>query len=153
MIKHIRGDISKIDADIIVNSADTKLNHSNGGISKVIAEAAGYLLVAESKALKQIPLGEIGMTRAGNLKAKNVYHIPTIDVEEGTTISYEDLEAVWRRALTWCKANQFDSIATPLLGSDCGLDPAKVKEVLVKVGSEYQFGNLEIIIVEHEGVE
>ena len=153
MIKHIRGDISKMDADIIVNSADTKLNHSNGGISKVIAEAAGYLLVAESEALAHVPIGEIGMTRAGNLKAKNVYHIPTIDLEQGTTISYEDLGAVWRRALTWCKANQFESIATPLLGSDCGLDPIRIKEILVEVGSEYQFDNLEIIIVEHEEAE
>lgn len=152
MVKHIRGDITKLDADIIVNSADTKLNHANG-ISKVIAEAAGYLLIEESRLLEQVPIGEIGMTRGGNLKADKVYHIPTIDIEQGVTISYEDLEAVWRRALSWCKANQFDSIATPLLGMDCGLDSAKVKEILTRVGLEYQFDNIEIIIVEHEEVE
>ncbi len=152
MIKHIRGDITKLDADIIVNSANTKLNH-NTGISKVLAEAAGYQLVLESQNLKYVPLGEIGMTRAGNLKAKNVYHIPTIDMEEGISISYEDLEIVWRKALNWCKANQFDSIACPLLGMNAGLEATKVKEILVRVGSEYQFDNIEIIIVEHIEVE
>lgn len=152
MIKHIRGDITKLDADIIVNSANTKLDHSNG-IAKIIAEAAGYQLVLESENLKYVPIGEIGMTRAGNLKADNVYHIPTIDLEKGISISYDDLENVWRRALNWCKANQFDSIACPLLGADAGLDAEKVKEILARVGSEYQFDNIEIIIVEHVEVE
>ncbi|MDX1608193.1 MAG: macro domain-containing protein [Candidatus Spechtbacterales bacterium] len=152
MIKHVKGNIVNIDADIIVNSANTDLNHNNG-IAKVIAEAAGYKLTLESENLGKVPVGELAMTGGGNLKAHRIYHIPTIDLSENICISYEDLEKVWRKALTWCKANQFESIAAPLLGINCGLEKQKVKELMVKVGEEYQFDHLEIIIVDHGELE
>jgi O-acetyl-ADP-ribose deacetylase (regulator of RNase III) len=147
MFKKIKGDITKVEADVIINAADTQMVHG-GGVAKAISEAAGEEFEKESKDLKFVPLGDFALTTAGNLKAKKVIHIPTIDYQDGgLKITYEQLSKVWNKVLEYCKKNGFKKITTPFLGAGVvGLDKNKVEEILYKDAQE--FPELEVVLVE-----
>lgn len=141
-----KGDITKIVADVIINAANTELNHS-GGVARAIALAAGAALEQESRDQEFVPLGGFIATTAGNLKADVVIHIPTIDYQaDGKIITYEQLRSVWRDVLEYCEQEGFQTIATPLLGTGvCGLDKKRIETIL---SSEADKSSLKIIIVE-----
>jgi O-acetyl-ADP-ribose deacetylase len=146
MIKEAKGDITKIEADVIINAANTELIHG-GGVALVIAKAAGEELVKESKEIGFVPIGDFAVTTAGKLKAKKVIHIPTTDYVNNKKISYEELEKVLEKVFKYCQENNFYKIATPLLGTGVvGLEKAKVKEIIKNLSGK--FTNLEVIIVE-----
>ncbi|GIW66491.1 MAG: O-acetyl-ADP-ribose deacetylase [Candidatus Parcubacteria bacterium] len=146
MLKQIKGDITEIEVDAIINAANTELIHG-GGISLAIAKKAGEKLVEESKNIGFVPIGEFSVTTAGNLKATKVIHIPTIDYKNNKKITYEELENVLEKVFRYCEENNYKTIATPLLGTGVvGLDKEKVRELIKNKGEK--FTNLEIIIVE-----
>jgi O-acetyl-ADP-ribose deacetylase (regulator of RNase III) len=94
-----------------------------------------------------VRLGSFAATTAGDLDARVVLHIPTIDYTSGgERISYEALESVWRDALGWCRDQGHRTIATPLLGAGVvGLDPVRVEETLGRVSDE--FPEIEVTLV------
>jgi O-acetyl-ADP-ribose deacetylase (regulator of RNase III) len=144
-VRRIEGDITRIRVDVVVNAANTELAH-DGGVARAIARAAGEALERESREAGFVPLGGFAATTAGELDAERVVHIPTIDYTAGARISYEDLEAAWRDALAWCRAQGLRSIATPLLGARVvGLDPDRVEEILGRVADE--FSDLDVTLV------
>ena len=146
MLKEVKGDMTKIEADVIINAANTQLIHG-GGVALAIAKAAGEDLVKESKEIGFVPIGDFAVTTAGKLKAKKVIHVPTIDYVNNKKITYEELEKALEKVFKYCQENNFYRIATPLLGTGVvGLEKEKVIEI-IKILSE-KFPNLEIIIVE-----
>ncbi len=146
MLQEIKGDITKIEADVIINAANTELIHG-GGVALAIARAAGEELIKESKKIGFVPIGDFAITSAGNLKAKKVIHIPTIDYKSNRKITYEELENVLEKVFNYCKENKLYKVATPLLGTGVvGLDKEKVKEIIKSLSEKYT--KLEVIIVE-----
>ncbi len=146
MFREIKGDITKIEADVIINAANTELIHG-GGVALAIAKAAGKELIKESKEIGFVPIGDFAITTAGKLKAKKVIHIPTIDYVSNKKINYKELEEVLEKVFKYCQENNFYKIATPLLGTGVvGLEKEKVKEIIKNLSEKYP--ELEIIIVE-----
>ena len=145
-MRRIESDITQVSADAIVNAANTELRHG-GGVARAIARAAGEALERESRDVGYVPLGGFAPTGSGNLRARYVIHVPTIDYRSGgTPITYDDLEAAWRKALAWCRAQGLRSVATPLLGAGvAGLDRARVEEMLSRVADE--FPELDVVLV------
>ena len=147
MVEYQKGDITKIEADVIVNAADTMLHHG-GGVALAIANAAGPALEEESKAAGYCPFGEFAVTTAGNLKAREVVHIPTIDYTRGAVkISYEELAQAWRSVLKHCSQAGYKTVAVPILGGGVvGLDKEKVRGILANEAEKHV--EITVIIVE-----
>ena len=115
------------DVDVIVNAANSKLDHV-GGVSKAIAEAAGEVIKDECERyiIDQGPLleGQVVVTSAGKLPFKKVIHAvgpkwrkeSTRETEMGNTPREEKLlRYVVTNALEAAKS--FKSIAIPAIGT------------------------------------
>lgn len=73
MIELVSADITRINADVLVLSANPRLIRG-GGVSGAIHKAAGPKLELAAKALGPIEPGDAVMTDAFNLQAKKVIH-------------------------------------------------------------------------------
>lgn len=120
------GDILDVTADVIVNAANTELQHG-GGVAAAIARAGGPTIQEESDRLGWCDLGSAVMTGAGDLSAKFIVHVPTIDYRHKRRASIDDVGQGSLAALTLAKEAGAGSIVFPLLGT--GFAGLKTKDV------------------------
>jgi O-acetyl-ADP-ribose deacetylase (regulator of RNase III) len=72
-LRMIRGDITTVDADTIVNSANNDLV-MGGGVSGAIRRVAGQQVQDECHKIGTVPLGTAVVTSGGLLKAQWIIH-------------------------------------------------------------------------------
>lgn len=112
-IEVIKGDITKLEVDAIVNAANRSLL-GGGGVDGAIHRAAGSVLLEECKALNGCNTGEAKITKGYKLPAKHVIHTvgpvyynwPESDASKLLSDSY-------RNSLDLAKKNGLNSIAFP----------------------------------------
>ena len=73
LISIIKGDITQLSVDAIVNAANTELR-AGSGVDGAIHRAGGPAIQKECDKLNGCPTGEAVVTSGGNLKAKFVIH-------------------------------------------------------------------------------
>jgi O-acetyl-ADP-ribose deacetylase len=71
--KLIRGDITTLEVDAIVNAANSHLQHG-GGVAGAILRRGGPQIQIESNRIGYVPVGNAAVTSAGDLPCKYVIH-------------------------------------------------------------------------------
>ena len=129
MIKVIKGDITELRLDAIVNAAN---NHfwMKAGVAGAIKRKGGASIEEEAVSKGPVSVGEAVVTGAGSLKAGYVIHAATMGQDLVTDM--DKVRAATRNALLRAGEMSLTSIAFPALGTGIGgLDLDRAAKVMV----------------------
>lgn len=119
MVIHVAmGDLTQLTVDAIVNPSNS-LGIMQGGVAAAIREAGGPSIEKEARASAPIAVGAAVVTTAGDLFAKAVIHVPTME-EPGMKIGVENVRRATRAALLAAARNNHSVIAFPAIGTGIG---------------------------------
>jgi O-acetyl-ADP-ribose deacetylase len=111
----LQGDIVKVQADAIVNAANTWLA-GGGGVDGAIHRAGGPEIMAECRKIGGCPTGSAVPTTAGKLKAKYVFHAVG-PVYKGQDEDERLLRSAYQTCLNLAEQYKLESIAFPSIST------------------------------------
>ena len=158
MIEVIRGDITQLDVDAIVNAANERML-GGGGVDGAIHRAAGpqlydaCLAVPEVRPGVRCPTGESRITPGFNLPARYVIHTVGPVWRGGTHGEPALLASCYRTALDLARQHRLGSIAFPAIS--CGvygypLDEAAAIAVRETRAAEAEFDRILLVAFGHD---
>ncbi len=116
-LEAVQGDITTVDADVIVNAANSSLM-GGGGVDGAIHRAGGPAILAECKQIVArqgpLPTGQAVITTAGDLPARHVVH--TVGPIWGSVPEEEAIELLascYRNSLEAAREAGAKSVAFP----------------------------------------
>jgi O-acetyl-ADP-ribose deacetylase (regulator of RNase III) len=115
-IEVIRGDITRLDVDIIVNAANQSLL-GGGGVDGAIHRAAGRALLDECRALGGCPTGQVRLTGGHGLLARYVIHAVGPIYETGGQGEADLLRSCYQDSLRLAAEKQAGTIAFPCIST------------------------------------
>lgn len=117
-VRVVRGDITRLEVDAIVNAANSQLA-GGGGVDGAIHRAGGSEINAETRRRFPggCPTGEAVTTGAGNLAARWVIHAVGPRWQGGSRGEEDLLAAAWRASLREAVEHGAGSVAFPSIST------------------------------------
>lgn len=109
------GDITKVQAEAIVNAANAALA-GGGGVDGAIHRAAGPALMEECRKIGGCPTGSAVATGAGNLPARYVFHAVG-PIYQGGAEDRRLLSAAYQSCLDLAEKHHVESLVFPSLST------------------------------------
>jgi O-acetyl-ADP-ribose deacetylase (regulator of RNase III) len=148
-VRLVRGDITEMETDAIVNAANSSLM-GGGGVDGAIHRRGGPKILEECKRIRAtewpqgLPTGKAVITSGGNLKAKHVIHTVGPVWRGGNHGEPELLAQAYQNSLRLAVAEGLKSVAFPSISTGaygypveeaCRVALKAVKEFLEKEGN------------------
>lgn len=115
--KIVRNDITKVKADVIVNTANPMPVIGSGTDSAVYAAAGEEQLLAERLKIGNIARGDVAVTPAFNLPAKHIIHTVGPVWEDGNHGERDILHSCYAKSLALASELKAKSIAFPMIAT------------------------------------
>lgn len=115
-VNAIKGDITKVKVDAIVNAANTTLM-GGGGVDGAIHRAAGPALYEACEKFHGCPTGEARITGGFNLPAKYIIHTPGPVWHGGTHGEDQLLANSYHNSLALADQNHCQTVAFPSIST------------------------------------
>jgi O-acetyl-ADP-ribose deacetylase (regulator of RNase III) len=112
----IKGDITEIETDAIVNAANNTLL-GGGGVDGAIHRAGGPIILEQCKKIGGCPTGEARITTAGNMPSKYVIHTVGPIYKDGKKGEAKLLYNAYYNSLRLAKEYNLKTIAFPSIST------------------------------------
>jgi O-acetyl-ADP-ribose deacetylase len=133
----LRGDITALEVDAIVNAANTTLL-GGGGVDGAIHRAAGPKLLAECRTLGGCEPGQAKITRGYRLPARFVIHTVGPIWRGGKHGEPETLADCYRNSLQLAVENRIKTIAFPAISCGAyGFSIEQAAQIALKTALEF----------------
>ena len=116
-VKSVKGDISELDVDAIVNAANSDL-WMGSGVAGAIKRKGGVIIEREAMAQGPIRPGQAVITKGGALKARHVIHCAGMPPGGSATVEYVESSA--RDAMRLVDEKGIETVAFPAIGAGVG---------------------------------
>ncbi len=113
----IRNDITKVKADVIVNTANPRPVVGSGTDGAIYKAAGEKKLLAERVKIGDIARGEVAVTPAFKLEAKYIIHTVGPYWKDGKHGEFDILKSCYRKSLEKARELKCKSIAFPLIAT------------------------------------
>ena len=135
IIRLQEGDITQMVVDAVVNAANNELV-LGAGVAGAIRRAGGPTIQEECGRIGPIPLGEVAVTGAGNMKARYVIHAASMGSGQLTTA--RTLVDSTRNSLLRADEHGLRSIAFPAIGTGvAGFSLAECARLMLRTVADY----------------
>jgi O-acetyl-ADP-ribose deacetylase (regulator of RNase III) len=122
IVQIMRGDITEVEADAIVNAANSSLM-GGGGVDGAIHRKGGPIIAEECRRIREtewpdgLPTGKAVITSGGNLKAKHVIHTVGPVWLGGFHAEAELLKQAYRNSLKLAVIKRLKTVAFPSIST------------------------------------
>lgn len=112
----LKGDITLVEADAVVNAANTRLL-GGGGVDGAIHKEAGSGLLEECRQLNGCEVGDVKITGGHNLKARYIIHAVGPVWRGGGHDEHRLLASCYRKAMEKAYELKLETIAFPAIST------------------------------------
>lgn len=131
----IKGDITEVEVDAIVNAANNLLQ-MGGGVAGAIKKKGGASIQEEADNVGPIKIGEAAVTSSGKLKAKYVIHAATMGMDFKT--DQHIIREASKNALAATRDEDIKSLAFCALGCGVGgFPPEEAAKIMLEESLTY----------------
>jgi O-acetyl-ADP-ribose deacetylase (regulator of RNase III) len=134
-ILFLKGDLTEMATDAIVNAANNDLQHG-GGVAGAICRKGGNIIQEESNAIGSIPVGGAAITSGGNLKARFVIHAASMQL--GGRTAAHALRSSTAHSLRIAAQKALKTIAFPAVGTGiAGFPMEECAEIMLAEAADH----------------